>query len=322
MANFWQQLKKPIVAQAPLYDVTDAAFRQIIAKYSRPAGPDIFFTEFVSADGLMHPKGREKLLRELYFTESERPIVAQLFTSRPDKMREAAKFCTELGFDGIDINMGCPDETIEKQGCGASLIKQPALAQELIAAAKECGLPVSVKTRLGYNQIDLDWLKTIIEAKPVALTVHLRTRKEMSKVPAHWEVMPEIMALAKNSGVLILGNGDVKTPTEARAKCQETGCDGVLIGRGIFGHPWLYYLDTECPSKEEKLRILLEHTKLFAELYLPGETNQKLFNGHTKNFAVMKKHFKAYTDGFEGASELRAKLMATKSVAEVVSLLF
>ena len=317
--SFWHQLKKPIICQAPLYDVTDAAFRQIIAKYSKPAGPDIFFTEFVSADGLMHPKGREKLLRELYYTESERPIVAQLFTSRPDKMREAAKLCKELGFDGVDINMGCPDATIEKQGCGANLIKNPELAAQLVAAAKESGLPVSVKTRLGYNQIDLNWIKQILETKPVALTVHLRTRKEMSKVAAHWEIMPEIIKLAEGTGVIILGNGDVKTPAEAREKCADYGCDGVMIGRGIFGNPWLYA--EHVPTKEEKLKVLLEHTKLFSQMYLPGEINTKLFKGHTKSFAVMKKHFKAYVDGFEGASELRSKLMECNSVEEIEKLL-
>lgn len=316
---FWHNLKKPIICQAPLYDVTDAAFRQIIAKYSKPKGPDIFFTEFVSADGLMHPKGREKLLRELYYTEGERPIVAQLFTSRPEKMREAAKLCKELGFDGIDINMGCPDNTIEKQGCGANLIKHPELAKELIEAAKESGLKVSVKTRLGYNHIDLDWIKFILGCKPVALTVHLRTRKEMSKVPAHWEVMPEIMKLAEGSGVIILGNGDVKTPVEAREKCIQYKCDGVMIGRGIFGNPWLYA--ETVPTKEDRIKVLLEHTKLFADMYLPGETNTKLFGGHIKSFAVMKKHFKAYIDNFPGAAELRSKLMETNSVEEVEAVL-
>ena len=188
-----------------------------------------------------------------------------------------------------------------------------------VAAAKESGLPVSVKTRLGYNQIDLNWIKQILETKPVALTVHLRTRKEMSKVAAHWEIMPEIIKLAEGTGVIILGNGDVKTPAEAREKCADYGCDGVMIGRGIFGNPWLYA--EHVPTKEEKLKVLLEHTKLFSQMYLPGEINTKLFKGHTKSFAVMKKHFKAYVDGFEGASELRSKLMECNSVEEIEKLL-
>ena len=307
--GFWGQLKKPILALAPLYDVTDPAFRAIIAKYSKP---DVMFTEFASADGLCHPVGKEKIMRDmLKFGENERPIVAQLFTSWPNKMCEAAKLCAELKFDGIDINMGCPDETIEKQGSGACLIKNPVLAQELITAAKEgaLNLPVSVKTRLGYNQIDLDWLAKLLAAEPAALIIHLRTRKEMSKVVAHWEVMPEIMKMAKDSGTLILGNGDVKTLAEARDKCNKYGCDGAMLGRAAFGNPWLFNLDAERPSEVERKRVLKEHIKLFTEL-LPQ-----------KNFASMKKHFKAYIEGWPGAHELRNKLMLAETAVEALDLL-
>lgn len=299
--GFWGKLDKPIIGLAPLYDVTDAAFRQIIAKYGKP---DVMFTEFVSADGLMHEKGREKILaNHLGYSEQERPIVAQLFTSRPEKMRAAARFCKELGFDGVDINMGCPDKTIEKQGCGASLIKQPELAKELVAAAKESGLPVSVKTRLGYNKIDLDWIKEILSAAPAALIVHLRTRSEMSKVPARWETMLELVKLAHTAGALILGNGDMETPAAARAKCKQYGSDGVLIGRGIFGNPWLF--SEYVPTPEERKQVLAEHIKLFDEL-LPH-----------KNFAVMKKHFKAYLHD----KELRNKLMLAETPVEALGLL-
>jgi len=266
------------------------------------------FTEFTSADGLCHPIGQEKILHALLkFSENERPIVAQLFTSRPEKMREAVRLCQELGFDGVDINMGCPDETIEKQGSGACLIKHPELAADLINAAKESGLPVSVKTRLGYNHIDLDWIEKILAVKPAALTVHLRTRQEMSKVSAHWEVMPEIVKRAEKSGGIILGNGDVKTLAEAREKCAQYGCAGVMLGRAILGNPWLFtgYL----PTPEERKQALIEHLKLFAEL-LPH-----------KNFASMKKHFKAYIEGFPGAVELRTRLMATNSVGEAENIL-
>jgi len=323
-------------------DVTDAAFRQIIAKYSRPYGPHIFYTEFVSADGLMHPAGRAKLLRELYFTPAEQPIVAQLFTSKPAKMREAAAYVAELGFAGVDINMGCPDEGIEKQGCGASLIKHPELAQELILAAKDGAgdLPVSVKTRIGYNKVELEtWAAALLATKPASITFHWRTRKEMSKVGAHWELAEIPVQMATGSGVLILGNGDVADLADARAKVAQSGVDGVMIGRAIYGNPWLFA--ETIPTTTEKLQVLVEHTKLFSDLFLAGETNEKLFNslnqssglidrtdserksvlGHTKSFAMMKKHFKAYVDGFAGASELRAKLMLQDSatgVAEVV----
>ena len=310
MDNFWSKLEKPIMALAPMYDVTDAAFRAIIAKYSKPAELFVMFTEFVSADGLMHPKGREKLLTMLKYSEEERPIVAQLFTAHPDKMREAAKFCAELGFDGIDINMGCPDATIEKQGSGIALCKTPALAQELIAAAKEGAgeLPVSVKTRLGYSKTDLTWLESLLKAKPAALTVHLRTREEMSKVPAHWELMPEIVKMAKGSGVLIIGNGDVSSRADGLSKIAVYGVDGVMIGRGIFEDPWAF--DTSTPKKEpthhELLELMMRHVRLFEATW-----------GAEKNYAVLKKFYKIYIKGFDGASDWRVKAMETNSPQEV-----
>lgn len=316
----WSKLPKPILVLAPMADVTDAAFRQIIAKYSRPAGPTVFFTEFTSADGLCHPSGHEKLLRELYFVPAEKPIVAQLFSSRPEKMYEAAKMAAELGFDGVDINMGCPDKNIEKQGCGAAMIKNPSLAQELIKAAQEgSGLPVSVKTRIGYNKVEIEtWIPKIIEARPALLTVHLRTRKEMSLVPAHWELMPEVKKVVGDSGVLLLGNGDVTDVADAKTKVSEYGIDGVMLGRAIYGNPWLF--SEHVPTIEERLTVLVEHSELFAKLFRPGETNNRLFNGHTKSFAIMKKHFKAYVNDFSHAHDLRAKLMETESADQVRAL--
>lgn len=315
--NFWRKLPRPIIALAPLYDVTDAAFRQIIAKYGKPArpgergGPDVMFTEFASADGLIHPVGGGKVRELLKFSEAERPIVAQLFTSRPEKMREAAALCAELGFDGVDINMGCPDKTIEKQGCGADLLKNLPLAQELIEAAQAGApdLPISVKTRIGYNKIEIEEIvPALLAAHPAAITFHLRTRKEMSKVPAHWEVMPRIMELAKGSDTIILGNGDVATPAEARDKVKEYGCDGVMIGRGIFGNPWLFSERT--PDIKERLKVLREHIELFDKLH-----------GHQKNFAIMKKHFKAYLVGFNGSGYLRDMLMESKTTTEAVQIM-
>jgi len=306
--NFWQKLEKPIIALGPLYDVTDAAFRQIIAKYGKP---DVVFTEFASADGLLHPVGGRKVRELLRYSENERPIVAQLFTSRPEKMRLAAALCAELGFDGVDINMGCPDKTIEKQGCGADLLKNLPLAKELIKAAQAGApnLPISVKTRIGYNKIEIEEIvPALLAAKPAAITFHLRTRKEMSKVPAHWEVMPRIMELAKGSETIILGNGDVATPAEARDKVNDYSCDGVMIGRGIFGNPWLFSERT--PDIKERLSVLREHIELFDKLH-----------GQQKNFAVMKKHFKAYLVGFEDSGDLRNKLMESKTATGAVQII-
>ncbi len=325
MRNFWQQLKKPIFVLAPMADVTDYAFRTIINKYGKP---DVFWTEFVSADGLAHLKAREKLMIDLKFDKGEHPIVAQIFGSNKENMKNAAKLCRELGFDGVDINMGCPDRSIEKQGAGASMIKDLAKAREIISATKEGAgdIPVSVKTRIGYNKNEINtWIRGLLEEKLPVLTVHLRTRKEMSLVPAHWELMQEIIKLRDEISpeTLIIGNGDVLNLVDAEEKCKETGCDGVMIGRGIFGNPWLFnrrILQTSdiksqkmsdvkkefSPSLSEKLKVMLEHTKLFEEVL-----------GEHKNFAIMKKHYKAYVNNFDGAKDLRVKLMEADSYQEI-----
>ncbi len=319
MLGFWEKLNKPIFVLAPMANVTDAAFRRIIAKYGKP---DVMWTEFVSADGLaLAPEeGRKKLLLDLRYSENERPIVAQFFTSSPEHMKKAAELALELGFDGVDINMGCPDRSVEKQGAGANLMKNPALARALIRAAKAGapGLPVSVKTRTGYNRPELEsWLPEILKEEPAVVTVHARTRKEMSKVPARWEFVKRAVEIRNELGskTLIFGNGDVKDLEEARKRVEETGCDGVMLGRAIFGNPWLFASDP-FPPVEERLKVLVEHSKLFEELL-----------GHTKNFAIMKKHFKAYVNGFDarpteqsfgrGAGELRAQLMETNNTNEV-----
>ncbi|TSC54972.1 MAG: tRNA-dihydrouridine synthase [Parcubacteria group bacterium LiPW_30] len=308
MKGFWKNLKKPFFVLAPMADVTDAAFRQIIAKYGKP---DVFWTEFVSADGLCSPIGREKLLIDLAYTEEERPIVAQIFSSNPDNIRETAKLIKELGFDGLDINMGCPDRTIEKQGAGASLMKNPKLAQEIILAAKEGAgdMPVSVKTRLGYNKDILEeWLPALLEARPAVITVHARNRKELSDFPARWEMVKRAVEIRDElkSETLIIGNGDVKDIKDAEMKVKETGADGVMLGRSIFGNPFLFNRKQKEVDIKTRLEIMVEHTKLFEEL----------FNGK-KNFAVMKKHYKAYAHGFIGAKELRVELMETKNAKEV-----
>ncbi len=314
MNNFWEKLNKPFFVLAPMADVTDASFRQIIAKYSRHGeeggGPDVFWTEFVAADGLMSP-GREVLRHDLRFSEGEHPIVAQLFGAHPDKMEGAARLCQELGFDGIDINMGCPDKSIEKQGAGACMMKTPDVAREIIRAARRGApnLPISVKTRIGYNKNELDtWVPELLAENIAALTIHCRTRKEMSKVPARWEHVREAVAIRDRLGssTLILGNGDVRDIEDAKQKAAETGCDGVMLGRAIFGNPWLFDQRKKEVSKEEKVRVMVEHTKLYEELL-----------GGIKSFSIMKKHYKAYVNGFDGALELRAKFMLCENASQV-----
>ena len=345
--NFWQKLKKPIMVLAPLADVTDPAFRRIIAKYGKP---DVMWTEFVSADGLFLSPVREHiekflnkqisrediyslsngiggsaLVKDLAFTEAERPIVAQFFTAKPEMMKKAARLAVDLGFDGIDINMGCPDKSVEKQAAGAALIKNYSLAKEIINAAKAGAgnLPVSVKTRIGYNKDEIEkWIPALLETKPAVITIHARTRKEISLVPARWEHVKRAVEIrnawrdthGNKSETLIFGNGDVVDIDDAMRKCKETGCDGVMLGRAIFGTPWLFSNSYELENREDVdvikkiLEILVEHTKLFEEL-LPH-----------KSFAIMKKHYKAYVNGWEGAKELRMKLMDGKDASEIVSI--
>ena len=304
--NFWRNLAKPIMVLAPMADVTDPAFRRIIAKYGKP---DVFWTEFVSADGLFLG-GYDALIKDLAFTQAERPIVAQFFTSNPDMMRRAASLSKDLGFDGIDINMGCPEKSIDHRGAGAGLIKSPILAQEMIRAAKEGagGLPVSVKTRIGWSKNELGTLlPALLEAEPAMITIHARTRQEMSKVPARWEHIKCAVEIRNGTGseTLIFGNGDVSSVADALQKVSETGCDGVMIGRAIFGSPWLFAKHPRKIFPQDKLEVLVEHTKLFEEL-LPH-----------KSFAIMKKHYKAYITGWHGAKELRMKLMNAKNAGEV-----
>jgi nifR3 family TIM-barrel protein len=320
--NFWQEIKQkkknePILVLAPMADVTDRAFRALIAKYGKP---DVIWTEFVSADGLFLG-GKDALINDLAFSEIERPIVAQFFTNKPEMMRKAAELAVDLGFDGVDINMGCPDKSVEKQGAGAALIKNPKLAQEIILAAKAGAkkdgknLPVSVKTRIGYNKNELEaWLPALLETSPDVVTIHCRTRKEMSDAPARWEHIRRAVEIRneyrekvgeENCQTLIFGNGDVLDISDARQKARETGCDGVMLGRAIFGNPWLFSeQDKNKISVEEKLKILMEHSRLFEKLVQP-----KSPTGQGKSFAVMKKHFKAYVSGWDGAKDLRARLM-------------
>jgi tRNA-dihydrouridine synthase len=373
--GFWGKQKKPFFALAPMANVTDFAFRQIIAKYGKP---DVMWTGFISADGLVST-GRKKLLIDLKYSNKQRPIVAQLFSAHPDAMREAARLIKKLGFDGLDINMGCPDRAVEKQGGGAALMKNHEIAVEVLKAAREgvntapaalptgrqapvaggdkCRLsrsgaernedtssrrggrgaiPVSIKTRLGYKEIDLGWIRTLLEQKLPALTVHLRTRKEMSDTPAHWELMPEIIKLRDKISpeTLIIGNGDVETLEDAEKKAKKYGCDGIMIGRGVFGQPWLFkplhaggklfyrrQMSLRLPRRlgnyatlsasttlppEERLRIMLEHAKLFAKTFK-----------NRKNFATMRKHFKAYVSGWDGAKDLRVKLMNANNIKGV-----
>lgn len=303
---------------APMYDVTDVAFRQMFARYGKPG---VLVTEFASAAGLAHPLGSTKLAHLLAYDENERPIVAQLFGADPAAMRAAAALVARAGFDGIDINMGCPEKNVQKQGAGAALIRTPDLAVAIVDAARagvadaSCDIPVSVKTRIGYNHEEIDtWIAAILAARPAALTVHLRTKKEMSDVPAHWDLMPRVVALrdAISPTTVLIGNGDVASVAEADEKAARYGCDGVMVGRGAFGNPWFF--DRAAggvpPSVGAHLAALAEHIRLF-------DARLSTY----KNFDVMKRHFKAYVHGWDGAHALRAALMDTHTAAAALAVL-
>ncbi len=326
--GFWQKLNKPIFALAPMHDVTDAAFRQLLAEVAKP---DVIYTEFVSVDGLNHPASQEKMIAHyLGYSEKERPIVAQIWGNNPKYFYNAAQLIERLGFDGIDINMGCPDKQVVKLGGGAALMQNSDLAKEIIQATKEATtLPVSVKTRLGFDTVDFDFIREIVTTHPAALTIHGRTKKELSLVPAHWNDIAIIAPEIQKEGIVCLGNGDVSSHTDALEKIKMSGVDGVMIGRGVFGNPWIFSpLENVLPQARlqssrddfsltglitplaERLRVLLRHTEIFKETF-----------GETKNFSVLKKHVRGYVHGFGGAKELRNKLVQAKDLNEMKEIL-
>lgn len=298
---------------APMSDVTDEAFRRMLLKLGRP---DIFWTEFVSADGLVS-KGKEKILEDLRFFPAEHPIVVQVFGANPGPFKGAAEIIRNLGFDGIDINMGCPNKDVVKMGAGAALIKNPNLAKQIIKAVKQGAggeFPVSVKTRIGYSKNEVDkWIPALLEENLAALTVHFRTKNEMFKVPAHWELAKKIVRIRDRYAqeTLIFGNGDVKSLSQACQLAKKTGLDGIMIGRGVLANPWFFSGRT--PDLSERLDAVIEHVKIFEKLH----KNNFLKNGSIKNFDIMKKYFKAYATGFDGAKDLRERLMGAKNANEV-----
>lgn len=312
--SIWQSISKPIFALAPMEDVTDSVFRQIVVQTGKP---DLFFTEFTSVDAILSP-GFKNISNRLIFTKSERPIIAQIWGNDPEKFYKVAKMLQKMGFDGIDINMGCPDKSVVKHGSCSALIKNPNLAIDIIKATKKGAgsagrrIPVSVKTRIGfYNINEMEtWVTTLLSQDIAALTLHLRTVKEMSKVPAHWELIQRAVEIRDNLKVKtkILGNGDIKSMSEAQEKIDLYGIDGVMIGRGIFENLWFFnpQIKPEDVSVEKKLKLLIKHANLFYKTW-----------GNTKNFAILKKFFKCYINGFPNASELRMKLMEAENPAQI-----
>lgn len=307
--NIWQSLPKPILILAPMDDVTDVVFRQIITEVGKPT---LLFTEFTNCDGLNSP-GREKLLTRLRYTPEQKPIIAQIWGADPDTYFKSAQLIEEMGFDGIDINLGCPQHDVLKQGCCAALINFPHRVKQLIEAVKAGApnTPLSIKTRIGVNQIITeDWIGFLLEQDLAAITVHGRTAKEMSKVPAHWDEIGKAVQLKNKIApqTILIGNGDVQSVAEAHSKVQEYGVDGVMIGRGIFNNIWMFKTDHPDyqASLHERFSLLLTHLDLFHQTW-----------GTTQNFAIIRKFVKAYINGFNSASEIRQELMTCQSYEEL-----
>ncbi len=311
--GFWRQLARPFTALAPMSGITDAAYRRIIARYGKP---DVMYTGFVPADGL-DSAGRDNLAHLLWKTAAERPIVAQLYGGNPRSFEGAARFVAELGFDGVDINMGCPAKKVEQREGGSALIRDHGRAREIIAAAQAGAgeLPVSVKTRIGYRANEIEsWLACLLGVRPAAITLHARTRAEAFKSPARWSVIERAVELAtelqpeRDRRPLIIGNGDVQSLHEAYAWAEQTGCDGVMVGRSITGNPWFFNRDSGRDDQplSRVLEVMLEHTELYVRLF-----------GGIKPLELMRKHFKAYVCGFDGAAGLRARLMAAADLDQL-----
>lgn len=336
--NFWDKLKRPIIGLAPMDGVTDAPFRQIISEYGNP---DIFITEFTSVEGIN--AGATKNLTAFLFSKKEKPVIAQLFGTDPKCFYKAFFVVAEMGFNGVDINMGCPAKNITTKGAGAGLINTPNLALQIVKSVKRASkdfadgrklkdidlpesimewvkqhkparvikkeLPISIKTRIGFNKNEVKkWIPVLLDSKPSAISIHGRTLKQGYSGTADWEAIGEASSLIKKTKTLILGNGDIKSIKEAHEKASEYNLDGVLIGRASLGNPWIFKPDY-IPNEKEKFNVSIRHAKLYEQL-LPE-----------KPFIHMRKHLAWYCKNFSGASKIRQELMKANSSKDVEKIL-
>jgi tRNA-dihydrouridine synthase len=355
--NFWRDISKPIIGLAPMDGVTDASFRFVTAKRG---GPDVTLTEFVNIQSALYSP--HTLLKDFTYSEIERPVAAQIYGKTPELFYKVAHIVCELGFDGLDINMGCPAKKVAATGCGAALIRTPDLAREIIRAARGgikdwhngqtleaiglCAdvielitqanlqrsgrrtpperrlIPLSIKTRLGYERVVIeDWLRTLLEEEPATISLHGRTLEQGYRGEANWEAIARAVEIARGSGTLILGNGDVQGLQDAFRRVRDTGVDGVLIGRGAQGDPWLFqnknavkralragsefFLELPSISLDERFAVMVEHSEHFEGLC-----------GRPR-FMAMRKHLTWYCRNFRGAAEMRAKMTRANSAADV-----
>lgn len=309
MPNIWKTLQRPFTVLAPMDDVTDVVFREIVAETARP---DVYFTEFTNVEAICS-KGKEVQINRFRYTPQQRPIIAQIWGLEPEHYAETTRLIVELGFDGVDINMGCPDRTVMKNGACSAFIRDRSRAQEVIAATREAAgnIPVSVKTRIGLGKIETEsWIGFLLEQNLDAITVHGRTAKELSLVPCHWDEIGKAVTLRNTmkKETSIIGNGDVKNHAEALQKYEAFGVDGVMIGRGIFENLWAFdkHQTPHIPTPNERLTLLLKHARLYHNTW-----------GNKKKFDVLKRFFKIYCSGFPGAQDLRIQLMESKNLEDV-----
>jgi len=335
--GFWAKLKKPIIGLSPMDGVTDPSFRYILRRHSKPS---LIVTEFTNVEGLA--RGAVSMLDHLAYDKSERPIVAQIYGTELDSFYKVALMCCYLDFDGIDINMGCPANKVARRGSGAGLIKNPEHAKKVIRSVKKACqdwaggikledaglrpkiitalkgikprapkrrlLPVSVKTRTGFDSIVTEsWIQALCEESPAAITLHGRTFKQMYSGEANWDEIGKAAKICKKAGVIILGNGDVVSMDQARKKVTDYGVDGVLVGRAVCGNPWFF--SKKEPTKKDRIQVSIEHARHF-EIGRQGQ-----------GFFAIRKHLAWYCRGFDGAKELRVRLMQAKTAEEVGSIL-
>jgi tRNA-dihydrouridine synthase len=323
MSNFWELLPKPFFALAPMEDVTDTSFREIVAGISDSQYLSILYTEFTSVDGMNHPIGKVRVGERLIVSESERQLlkqkniklIAQIWGKKPELFHKiATELTSEYDFDGLDINMGCPVKNVVKNGCCSALINEPNLAKEIILATKEAThLPVSVKTRTGIKIHDTEvWIANLLETKPAAIILHGRTQKQQSEGLANWEEIAKGARIRDQFSpeTKFLGNGDVMSVAQGEALCQKYELDGIMIGRGIFHNPWFFNMLQYSPSKSEKLEQLLLHTQLFERNW-----------GGKKNLNILNRFYKIYTNDFPGVVQLRADLMEAKSYEDLYQII-
>jgi nifR3 family TIM-barrel protein len=321
MSNFWQQINGPVFSLAPMEDVTDTVFREIVLGMAAPGKLHVVFTEFTSVEGMNHPIGRTRVSERLIVNDSEKELlknqnvklVAQIWGRNPEIYHNIARHLTEnYQFDGVDINMGCPVKKVVKQGACSALIGEPSLAKEIIQATKEgTHLPVSVKTRTGIKQHQTEeWISQLLETEPAAIILHGRTQRMQSEGDADWTEIAKAVRLKNqiNPGIPLHGNGDVSSYADGLTKIAETGVDGVMIGRGIFQNPWFFNPGKTEILKEERIEKLIQHTRLYEQTW-----------GGKKNFNILKRFYKIYLNSFEGAAKMRADLMEVKNFDEVYS---